>query len=338
MLNDDGSRAEKVRRSIRDEERRILDLLPWLRHRDAIGALLLGVCASWMVALGVLYALGKVPWYVCLFGNAFLASVLHEIEHDLIHFLYFRHRPRVHDAMMLVVWLFRGNVVHGWYRRKLHFQHHRASGHETDVEERLLGLGMPWGVRRLGVTVDGALAFLLSARPLGREVEGFRARELALAAVPVYPVFALVLLSFALHRGLEWLVPGYAPGPWGARALPVVDVLAVAWVLPNYLRQASLSLVSSSVHYYGDVRTVDDETQVLRPFYLWPLQLFCFNFGTTHLLHHYVVDQPFYLRQLVAPAVLPRLRDAGLRFNDLGTFRRANRPAADSMSPEPMTG
>lgn len=321
------ARARRIRRLIRAEERRIVGRWPLLERRDAFGAALLVLAAAGMVALGALYALGSVPWYVCLFGNAFLASILHEIEHDLIHFLYFKHRPRVHDAMMLVVWLFRGNVVHGWYRRRLHLYHHRASGREDDVEERLLGLGMPWGPRRLLITLDGALAFLLGARQLGRELESFRPRELARASLPVYPVFALVLFVFVGHHAFA-AISGHVSPPGLEPFLPAVDALAVAWVLPNYLRQASLTLVSASVHYYGDVRSLDEETQVLRTALLWPFQLFCFNFGATHLLHHYVVDQPFYLRQLVAPGVLPRLREGGVRFDDLGTFRRANRRAA----------
>ena len=61
----------------------------------------------------------------------------------------------------------------------------------------------------------------------------------------------------------------------------------------------------------------------------WPLQLFCFNFGATHILHHYVVQQPFYLRHMVAPGVLEALLAEGVRRNDLGTIPRANRYGLD---------
>ena len=161
--------------------------------------------------------------------------------------------------------------------------------------------------------VDGAMAFLLNARRLEWEVPGFRRSSLALASVPVYPIFALVLVSYLAGRA------------FGAPVPDAIDVLAVAWVFPNYLRQAALQIVSSNVHYYEDVRGPGEETQVLRPLFLWPLQLLCFNFGTTHCFHHYVVDQPFYVRQLIAPFVLPALAKYGQRFNDLGTFSRANR-------------
>ncbi|HXV61956.1 MAG TPA: fatty acid desaturase [Vicinamibacteria bacterium] len=300
-------RAQRVRNAIRSAEERALSRHPLLRHQNGVGATWFLLALAGMFALGALYATGRIPWYACLLGNAFFASILHEIEHDLIHFLYFRGKPLVHNAMMLLVWVFRGNVVHGWYRRKIHFHHHRASGSNTDVEERILGLGTPWGIRRAAVTLDGALAFLLNARRLSREIPGFRRRDLALASIPVYPVFALVALGFVLRF-----------------PHPAIDVLAVGWVLPNTLRQASLTLISSNVHYYGDVSSLDEETQVLRPFYLWPLQLFCFNFGSTHALHHYVVEQPFYIRQLIAHDVFPVLRANGVRFDDTATFSRAN--------------
>jgi Fatty acid desaturase len=321
----ESEKARRVRRWIRRGEKRLRARHPVLNHPDAIAAVLTAVPVAGMIALGWLYAVGRVSAMVCILGNAFLASILHEIEHDLIHLLYFQARPVARDLVLLLAWAFRGNVIHGWYRRRIHLHHHKASGSVTDVEERLLGLGQPWGPRRILVMVDGAMAFLLNARVLQDEAPGFRRRELALASVPVYPVFAFVLLSFLVAHGLRLFVPGYVPSPAFAALYPAIEVLAVSWVFPNYLRQAALQIVSSNVHYYGDVDAVHTETQILRPLVLWPLQLFCFNFGTTHSFHHFVVEQPFYLRQLLSPWVLPAMRKYGIRFNDLGTFLRANR-------------
>ena len=309
----DAERERRIRRWIREGEARLVARHPALAHRDALGALFFLASIAGMVGLGWLYAIGAAPALVVVLGNAFFASILHEIEHDLIHFLYFRTRPLAHNLMMLGVWVFRGNVIHGWYRRKIHLHHHRASGRATDVEERLLGLGQPLGPRRLLVMVDGAMAYLLNARRLQKEIPGFCRSSLAVAALPVYPIFVVVLVSYLGGHALGIPVPG------------AIEVLAIAWVFPNYLRQASLQIVSSNVHYYEDVGTVREETQVLRPLFLWPLQLFCFNFGTTHSFHHYVVEQPFYVRQLIAPWVLPALAKYGHRFNDVGTFLRANR-------------
>lgn len=321
----EAERSRRIRRWIRRGESRLVDRHPILKKQDAIGGALALASALGMVGLGGCYFLGVLPAWACILGNAFFASILHEIEHDLIHYLYFKTKPRLHNATMLLSWALRGNVVHGWYRRSIHFHHHQASGTSSDVEERLLGLGQPWGLRRLLGMVDGAMAFLLHSRTLEREIPGFRRRALALASVPFYPLFALVLVSFVVVHALTAFVPGYQPSSWFAAVLPAIDVLAVAWVFPNYLRQAALQIVSSNVHYYEDVRSISEETQVLRPIFLLPLQFFCFNFGTTHSFHHYVVEQPFYVRQLLSPWVLPALRKYGVRFNDIGTFVRANR-------------
>ena len=48
------TRARRIQRSIREEERRLVRRAPWLRQRDAIGAALLAVSESGMVSLGAL--------------------------------------------------------------------------------------------------------------------------------------------------------------------------------------------------------------------------------------------------------------------------------------------
>jgi hypothetical protein len=85
--------------------------------------------------------------------------------------------------------------------------------------------------------------------------------------------------------------------------------------------------VSSNLHYFGDVdpRDTRRQTQVWTAWWTWPLQIFCFNFGGTHAIHHFVVQEPFYVRQLVARDAYVVLRAHGVRFNDFGTFLRANR-------------
>ena len=56
-----------------------------------------------------------------------------------------------------------------------------------------------------------------------------------------------------------------------------------------------------------------------------PLQAFCFNFGSTHGIHHFAVKEPFYIRQMTTPVAHEVMREMGVRFNDYGTFARANR-------------
>lgn len=55
------------------------------------------------------------------------------------------------------------------------------------------------------------------------------------------------------------------------------------------------------------------------------MQAFCFNFGSSHGIHHFVVKEPFYIRQLTVPVAHEVMREMGVRFNDFGTFERANR-------------
>jgi hypothetical protein len=56
------------------------------------------------------------------------------------------------------------------------------------------------------------------------------------------------------------------------------------------------------MHYYGDVEAGNamQQTQVLNKWYFIPMQMFCFNFGSTHAIHHFVVNETFYVRQFTA--------------------------------------
>jgi hypothetical protein len=42
-----------------------------------------------------------------------------------------------------------------------------------------------------------------------------------------------------------------------------------------------------------------------------------------------VVREPFYIRQLTVPVAHKVMREMGVRFNDFGTFGRANRFAGE---------
>ena len=64
---------------------------------------------------------------------------------------------------------------------------------------------------------------------------------------------------------------------------------------------------------------------VLTVWWTYPFQLFCFFFGWTHAIHHFVVNETFYIRHFARKKAHEVMRKHGVRFNDLGTFRRANR-------------
>jgi len=46
-----------------------------------------------------------------------------------------------------------------------------------------------------------------------------------------------------------------------------------------------------------------------------------------------LVSQPFYIRQMVVKLAYAAMRYMGVRFNDFGTFRRANRFRLASAAP-----
>jgi hypothetical protein len=172
------------------------------------------------------------------------------------------------------------------------------------------------------------LASVLLRLPADPAKRRLKLRFIAKAGFPLTFVALGVWYGF-LALGLAHLVTGGAIAGSGAPAavLGVLEILTVVWIGPNVLRVACLHFISSNMQYYGDVEqgNVVEQTQVLNRWWLAPLQLFCCNFGSTHGIHHFVPGDPFYLRQMTARVAHRAMRDSGVRFNDLGTFRRANR-------------
>lgn len=305
---------------------------PLLKHQDALGAGILAFALIGMVGSAVLYINGHLAWWACLLLNAFLASLTHELEHDLIHSMYFRKQRVPHNLMLGLVWLARPSTINPWLRRHLHLNHHKVSGTEADMEERAITNGEPWGVVRLLMVGDNLMAALIR---LLRAPTWSHKFSILRRVLKVYAPLAL------LHWGAWYLFLGFhainavaylagASVQWSDTTLAVmqvIDIAAVVIIGPNVLRTFCLHFVSSNMHYYGDVEpgNVLQQTQVLNPWWLWPLQAFCFNFGSSHGIHHFVVKEPFYIRQLTVPVAHKVMREMGVRFNDFGTFGRANR-------------
>ena len=168
----------------------------------------------------------------------------------------------------------------------------------------------------LGFAAGGGLAFLLAV------ASGYF--PLGLFYYTAWHAFLLYHLADALAR---WSGHPFALGPAMQQAVHLLDTAAVVLLAPNALRTFCLHFVSSNMHYYGDIdsRNVVQQTQVWTSPWAAPLHLFCFNFGATHAIHHFVVRDPFYIRQAIAPSVYPLMRAHGVRFNDFGSLRRANR-------------
>ncbi|HET8871316.1 MAG TPA: fatty acid desaturase [Aquabacterium sp.] len=323
--------AERVRTLVLAEGQRWRQRHPILQHQDALGVAWLLFAWAGVILSAWGYVIGAWSAWVTVPMVAFFASITHELEHDLIHWMYFRKRPWAHHLMMACVWLARPSTINPWIRRHLHFQHHKASGTAEDYEERAITNGERWGWLRLWMTADNVMAVVL--RVPRAPTWKLRRRMMWRAALGYFPLgwinWGLWYLFLAYHLGhavgLSWAQSWSAAAEW-------VDTLVVIWIGPNVLRTFCLHFVSSNMHYFGDVEpgNVVQQTQVLNPWWMWPLQLFCCNFGSTHAIHHFVVKEPFYIRQLTAPVAHRAMREAGVRFNDFGTFKRANRWSADA--------
>lgn len=325
----DEQQIRRIVAAIRAEEQRLRARYPLLQYQDALGATILAISLAGMVLSGYLYFRGILPAYLSIPLSALFASLSHELEHDLIHRLYFKRKRWVQNAMMLLVWIMRPNTIHPWYRRDIHYLHHQVSGTPQDLEERLVGNGVTNPLTRLIVMADSFVGILLRTRVLSKENRRFSPLEILNASFPFATLYYITWYVFLAYHAL--LLGGAMLGvalplpAWVAQGMEVVNLVVVVLIAPNFLRAFCLNVVTSYMHYYGGVSTLMQQTQVLRPWFLWPMQLFCCNFGSTHAIHHFVVNQPFYLRQMVAGAAHRAMRANGVRFNDFSTFVSGNR-------------
>jgi fatty acid desaturase len=333
-------KKENIRRAIREAEKDLRRRMPVLKYQDAIGMAVFIAAITGVIAMSVLYGLGIVPAWLTLLVNMFLLSFLHELEHDLIHYIYFKKNKKVQNAMMWGVWIMRGNIINPFIRRKIHFHHHKVSGTTDDTEERLLGNGNPYNLKRILLTIEPSLGVWIKNKTRGLKTYPYRyIHHFGLRPVTTtfYLVFYLIVIVNLLHWGIT-----------GATALAGIDYSSPVWIMkyvyaplnffgvvyifPNIIRQACLNFITASMHYHGDVDDPLKETQVLNHWVFLPFQVFCFNFGATHGIHHLVVDQPFYIREMIKRKAHRAMRANGIRFNDFGTFRRANRYSLDYTS------
>jgi fatty acid desaturase len=322
----DHERIVAITATIKDADKNLRRRFPILNHQDAMGTGFFLLTTGSVVACSLLYICGVIPWYVCLFLNTICLSVIREIEHDLIHNPYFRTKPFVQNLMMLAVWPFLGNLPHPWFRRRMHLNHHKTSRHEEDFEERLIGNGMKFGPLKLLAMLEPGLASLFRQKEF-RRIPFYKASEFYKALFPVATFYLVALYGWLIGHvalGIATRTGASLPTAFSG-AVSVLDVIAVVFILPNMLRQVCVQIISSNMHYYGDIDNRLQETQVLNAWYLFPLNLFCCNFGSTHSIHHFVVNQTFYMRQFCAPAAHAAFKKFGVRYNDAGTILRANR-------------
>jgi len=320
--------AEKIKvsdRLIRSEllavSRRLKLGHPWLSRQDLIGGSILAAVLLGIAASATAYLSEMVPATLVVMLIAFFMSIAHELEHDLIHDLYFARRKRLQNLTMFIIWLVKLHANPNW-RRTAHLRHHGFSGQMEDWEERLLGLGHAFGWRRIVALVSpfGSGVFFETVEKADPE---FNPRSALIANLPSFIGFhALVVAEI-----LNWLLPAYLHDVVPHVVWSTVSALTVLWVLPSILRHFCLTLMTTMVHYSDDIprNNVHFENQIIDHWALLPIQLFCFNFGATHIFHHYIVQQPFYVRHIAAKSVRSKLLSEGCRHNDLSILFRGNR-------------
>jgi fatty acid desaturase len=335
-------RIAKVRTVVMQAGEELRTRYPILKHQNLIGASILAFAWVGIISCAAAYIYGYLSVWLTIPLIAIFASLTHELEHDLIHYMYFKKTPWAHHLMLALVWLARPNTISPWARRRMHLHHHKFSGTESDLEERGISNGMPWGIRRILVMSDQLMSVYLRPIQMFKMIEEFVAKQPekeriltrimnVVGFLPLSIMYYGLCYLFVVYHGANMITPmfGYEM-LWSQtiiEMMPWVNVLAVIWVFPNYLRSFCLQFVSSNMHYYGDIdpRDVIKQTQVLNPWWMVPFQLFCFNFGSTHAIHHFVVKEPFYIRQMTAKTAHKVMKEVGVRFNDLGTFKRVNR-------------
>jgi len=311
---------------IKEEEARLRNKYSILNAQNTIGLIILLLSFSGMIGCAVLYYYTVIPAWLCIITATIFASISHELEHDLIHKLYFRHNALMHNIMMAVVWCMRPNTINPWYRRKIHLLHHKTSGTQQDLEERLVGNGIANKLVRFIVMFDGLLGLILQRKLLKSEVNTFSFLTVFNAGFPLATLYFTFSYIFILFHGFNYFFPNNFLYPqWLLATIELINFLMVIIIAPNFIRSACLNFVTSYLHYYGGVSSVLQQTQVFKGWFMWPVNLFCFNFAGTHAIHHIVVQQPFYLRQMVAKSAHKIMKENGVRFNDFSTFTQANK-------------
>lgn len=315
---------QAIVKAIKLEEKTLRARHTFLAHQNTLGLIIVLSSLAALIGLGALYYLAIIPAWLCIIAAAIVTSISHEMEHDLIHKQYFSKHPIMHNLLMLIVWCMRPNTINPWFRRKIHLHHHKVSGTDQDIEERLVGNGTKNPFVRAVIVCDGLLSLMISGLRMQKEIKGFQFLTIFNAGFPLATAYFATLYGFIAFHLLNYLGLGINYPQWLLDSMPWINLVMVTLIFPNVLRSASLNLITSSMHYYGGVNNLLQQTHVLTHWMFAPFQLFCFNFGATHTIHHFIPNQPFYIRQWISKKVLPIMAAHGVRFNDLASLKYAN--------------
>lgn len=316
----------------------------FFKHQNIIGGFIFIFSLIALILGSLLYLKNYISVWLLIPWNAFWMGILHEMEHDLIHFMYFKKSPWISNLFLGLGWIARPLTINPWFRRELHFHHHKYSGTIHDVEERGVTNGDQWNFKRLLSTPDLLLGGILRARRIRKDIilsvksgnlsrkQALRFQYIKMYGLLPFSLFAYFLwYAFLIHYtiiGLQNIIGfEYSTPFWLISQFHWINPLVMILIAPNILRQFCLHFITSNLHYYGDVTSgnIMQQTQILNVWWTFPMQLFCFFFGHTHGIHHFHVNETFYIRHLTRKKAWEVMQENGVRFNDLGTFKRANR-------------
>jgi len=203
-----------IRTLLNEEDAKFYERHPWVaRHRNAIAAAVVAFVVVAFVGIVALHYTDKMSTLAAVPTMTFVLATLREVEHDLFHAIYFgRPGSAGHEAAMWVIHLLKLHVS-PWWRMRFHLRHHSVSGHEGDIEERLLGLGDPIGFKRLLLTIS-PITFLVAVPSVLRDNPNFTWWEPLRGSVWPILVQAVPVLG-----GLATLLGAVSPPAWAAQAL-----------------------------------------------------------------------------------------------------------------------
>ena len=106
-LSQEANKVKTIRDAIRAEDKRLRTQYFFLRDewQDAVGSLIFLTAAFTWAFLSYSWYTGALSTPLLILGNALAISLLHEMEHDLIHDLYFKRSKAVQNAMFAFIWV-----------------------------------------------------------------------------------------------------------------------------------------------------------------------------------------------------------------------------------------
>jgi len=341
LSNSDTHTIKNIVQGLQNEFNELKRRYSILKYQDFLGLLFFGVSIIAILTSIYMWYSKSINTWVMVFWIAFWTSILHELEHDLIHGLYFKKNKWIHNFMLFFVWFFRPLTLNPWMRRYWHNYHHQHSGKVVDIEERGVTNGEKWSLKRLLITPDLVLGFLLRFHRLQKEIldehrkgnfsdKDFKKlrQTILFGLLPFGIPLTFYFYFWVIIHGLTYFnLLDLGQNASFQLLDSITSPIMFVFVIPNLIRQFCLHFITSNMHYYGNVEdgNIIQQTQVLNVWWTWPFQLFCFNFGSTHSIHHFIVMETFYNRQLIARRAHSIMKNNGVHFNDIKSFSRANR-------------